>query len=901
MIAARRTAAALSLLLLATPAGAWAQSTEGLGRPPAQESEKKVEAGKLSKLPKQTKFVEADYPPEALAKNIEADVVLTLDIGANGKVTQVGIAEPAQPPGMGFDEAALLAAQQFEFEPAEMNGKPIAVQIGYKYKFRLKAKAPEAAAPAGGEGAPAQGAAAAPKPVVNFSGVLRERGTRLPLAGALVTVFRDEGGATKPLGFEATADATGRFEFYDLAPGDWRVLIDPPGYYPFRTTETVRGGEGVDVTYYVEKASYNPFDVTTTAERPRKEVSRTVLSAKEIDKIPGAIGDPLAVVQNLTGVARTPAFSGQIIVRGSAPRDTRVFVDGGEVPLIYHFGGLRSVIPVGVLESIEFYPGNFSPMYGRATGGIIDVQIKKLQPKKVGGYADVSILDTGVYLEVPIGDKAAIAVAGRRSYLDLVLNALVPDDANVGLVTAPRYYDYQLLANYRPAPAHDLRAMFFGSDDQLKLLFNNPGAIGTEVTSNTFTSSTWFYRSMLQYRYVPSPRFENQFRISQGRSKTENRFGNLAFNLDFYTSQIRDQVRTRFTDSVALTVGADVLFEKTDYLVRLPLPPKEGQPMDNFDATKALESRADNQVWWGPAAHAELELKPLPNLLLLPGVRVDRFGRVRQTVAQPRATARWRLVDTLTIKGGVGLFAQEPDYDETDRVFGNPALKAERAIHYSAGVEYKPRPWITLDVTGFYKTLSDLVSPAAAQPITALDTATPRYNNGGRGRVVGLEVLARHEFTRRFSGWLAYTLSRAVRTDNGSDEERLFSFDQTHILTAIGTYVLPRNWSIGGRFRLVTGNPITPYIGGTFNATNNEYDPISGRVNSRRLGSFHQLDLRLDKRWVYRSWMLTAYLDVQNIYNRANPEGLNYSYNFRQQKSQQGLPIIPIIGLRAEF
>ena len=115
-----------------------------------------------------------------------------------------------------------------------------------------------------------------------------------------------------------------------------------------------------------------------------------------------------------------------------------MFVDGATVPLIYHFGGLRSVIPVGMLDSIEFFPGNFSPMYGRATGGIIDVQLKKLQPPKIGGYADVSILDTGVYLEVPLGNKGGIAVAGRRSYIDFIIEAAVPDDAPVNLVTAPR-------------------------------------------------------------------------------------------------------------------------------------------------------------------------------------------------------------------------------------------------------------------------------------------------------------------------------------------------------------------------------------------------------------------------------------------------------------------------------
>ena len=88
--------------------------------------------------------------PEALEKGIMTDVVLLLDINAEGKVDSVGLVEPANPPGMGFDEAAMVAAQQFEFEPAEMDGQKIAVQITYKYKFRFKPKPGAAASPDGG-------------------------------------------------------------------------------------------------------------------------------------------------------------------------------------------------------------------------------------------------------------------------------------------------------------------------------------------------------------------------------------------------------------------------------------------------------------------------------------------------------------------------------------------------------------------------------------------------------------------------------------------------------------------------------------------------------------------------------------------------------------------------------
>ena len=111
----------------------------------------------------------------------------------------------------------------------------------------------------------------------------------------------------------------------------------------------------------------------------------------------------------------------------------------------------------------------------------------------------------------------------------------------------------------------------------------------------------------------------------------------------------------------------------------------------------------------------------------------------------------------------------------------------------------------------------------------------------------------------------------------------------------------PHNWQVGARFRLVSGNPMTPVTGSVYNASSDRYDPVFGAVNSDRNPPFHQLDLRIDKRWIYRSWILNAYLDIQNLYNRANPEGLQYNFDFSDSAVQQGLPLITIFGLRAEF
>jgi TonB family protein len=889
------------MLFLLLPAVAFAQET---APPKPTEAPAEVEAAKLSKVPTQTKFVEAEYPADAKAKGIEAEVVLLLDLDEQGKVASVGIAEPAQPADLGFDEAAMIAAQAWEFSPAEVDGKPIAVQITYKYRFTLGPAAPATAPGTPGAAPPTApgGAPTAPAParaaVVNFAGKLVERGTRLPMTGVVVTVFRDDG--PRPVGFEASSDETGAFAFFDLAVGEWKVSIDAPGYYPFRTTEAITPGMRLDVTYHVERGSYNPYDVTVTAERPRKEVSRTVISAAEIDKVPGGAGDPLAVIENFAGVARTD-FGGQIVVRGSAPEDTQVFIDGIGVPILFHFGGLKSVVPVGVLESIEFYPGNFSPAYGRATGGIIDVRIKQLKPKKIGGYVDVSILDTGVYLEVPLGEKGGVAIAGRRSYIDVLINALVPDDAGLTLATAPRYYDMQLLANYRPAPAHDLRLFAFGSDDKLKVLFDNPASIDPAFQGNSISTATAFYRSILTYRYTPSTTMSNDVRLAMGYDKAKFDAGQIQFDVDLSLVQLRDTARFQLTKRLALTLGLDVQAGLFSAFIRAPRSPQEGAPGGGFDLDDTLTTTIDGDVVVSPAYFAELEWSPIPGLVVLPGFRLDYFGQTHRWEPQPRLTARYKLDDAWTAKGGVGLFVQPPTFEETDDTFGNPDLDDERALHYSLGAEYKPLAWLTLDATAFYKRLDRLVSAAPTEIDGGTEQRPEFYDNGATGRVIGLELQARHELSHNLTGWLAYTLSRAERRDSGADEDRLFDFDQTHILTIVASYVLPRNWQVGSRFRLVSGNPSTPIVGSVYDATSDEYESIRGEVNSARDPLFTQFDLRVDKRWIYKSYIFGAYLDIQNALDLENPEGLDYNFDRTESKPEASQPIIGIIGLRAEF
>ena len=106
------------------------------------------------------------------------------------------------------------------------------------------------------------------------------------------------------------------------------------------------------------------------------------------------------------------------------------------------------------------------------------------------------------------------------------------------------------------------------------------------------------------------------------------------------------------------------------------------------------------------------------------------------------------------------------------------------------------------------------------------------------------------------------------RKDDGSGY-RPFDFDQTHVLTVLGQYKLTNTWEVGARFQYSTGRPQTPFTGSVYNSDTDSYEGIPGESNSARVPPYHRLDLRVDRNWIFDTWILSAYFEIQNVYNRA--------------------------------
>jgi hypothetical protein len=727
-------------------------------------------------------------------------------------------------------------------------------------------------------------------PSKSFEGRLLESGTRRPLASVRVYLLGT------PL--VARTDARGRFAFAGVAPGTYKLTARTPQHKRIEREIKIPFLGYATGTFYLERRPYDPYEVVVRAPRVVERPVQHTVRLEEIARIPGIQGDALKVVQNLPGVARIPFGFGGLVVRGSSPQDSLAFLDGHPIPQLFHFLGLRSTFNSDVLERIDFIPGNYPADFGRLTGGILDVATRAPKRDGVHGFVDVNLFDAGFLVEGPVG-AGSIAASARRSYIDAIL-PLVLQNRSVDLSVAPRYYDYQVLFRYPIAKHHELKIMAFGSEDELVFLRDQPPASGAADLRGEFKNNVLYHRLLVGWNYKPSGAFENRFSAAGGIDRFLLAvYDRLDFIRDLTLVSIRNESRFRFDRSLRLAVGLDLQTGRERFGGKLPRIPKEGEsPRAIIDEPVRGESR---ESFFNPAVFAILAWRPFSKLTVTPQIRWDYYSRMRRGALDPRLTLRYEPTDGTAITAAAGIYHQQPFFDELSPVFGNPNLGPLQAVHYSLGLSQRFSQATSLDVTAFYKNLSDLVVRSETPVVRNGQIVSELLSNQGRGEVFGLELLFRQQLYKGFFGWIGYTLMRSARSDGPGKPYRTFQFDQTHILTLIASYKLPRNWQLGVRWRFVTGFPLTPFVGGIYDADADRYRPIPGPTLSERIPAFHQLDFRVDKEWVFDRWKFGIYLDIQNVYNRENPEAVRYNYDYTQRQYITGLPVIPMIGFRGEW
>jgi TonB family protein len=876
----------------------WAPPLTGPGGP--------KRAPVLTKPPQILKSVEPVYPADALKARLSADVTLQVDIDAEGHVTKVEVPKPA---GNGFDEAAKDAVMQYQFSPAEIDGKPGAIRISLTLHFvpKLVEVMPDGGAPT--DAAPLDAAPPPPPPpppppkIVVGRGRLREKGTRNPLVDAEVSVIaRPAGGPEAAAVLASVTDADGRFVVEGEPGVALRVIVADPSHEPCirdLAADKVSAAVPFDVECLVPKRLGARYETTVRAPPPTQAVTRYTLTQPELTSVPGTFGDPLRVVENLPGVARPPFGLGLLVIRGAAPADSGIFVEGHSIPILYHFLGGPSILTPRLIKDVEFYPGNFGVKYGNVTAGIIDVGVTTDATPRLHGQVEIRFLDSSAYVEGPLAKGWTGSVSARRSYIDAILPFVLPSSTTTA---APVYWDYQL-GVHRDLAGGRVALFAFGSDDTLKVISKDPSTgtldIGTE---------TEFHKVIGVWTSAWGP-WVNRLSPAWGWAKIDFGVGQVGFNSTRQDLELRDEVSRPLGAHVVYRLGLDVDKYFQHLFLNFPNAVVEtrlyGDPASPPMPINVPEDSLD------AALYTDATWQPGHGLTITPGVRGDFFRSVEQNrlTLDPRVVVRWAVTNKQTFKGGAGIFHQMQEAQLLDPRYGTPSLPAIRAEQYSLGFVRQLTDKITLDTTFYYVARHNQPVPAPGGGFTA----------SGRERAYGMELILKHEFTERFFGWIAYTLARAEQTaysvngaafsnqgmgslQTGAQGTTWYptDFDQTHNLIAVGSYAW-RAWRFGTRFRVVSGTPETPVSEGAYDADMGVYACRQGPTNSARKPTFNELDLRGERLWTFNAWQLGAYLEVWNVYNATNPELIIPDYRCRGSEAIRGIPFLPILGVRGMF
>ena len=636
-------------------------------------------------------------------------------------------------------------------------------------------------------------------------------------------------------------------------------------------------------------------------------------------------------------MARAPFISGELLVRGSNPGQTSTMMDGVRIPILFHLLGGPSVVNAEFIDQLDFYPGGYGSQYGRAVGGIVEVGTRKGAADTLHGSVKVDVMDAGFFLEAPIKDGISVAAAARRSYIDTLLPAFLPKSEGSTLSVVPRYWDYQLRVDFGAKRGADSEAeaqaqaggarssgyvMAFGSDDQLRLVSSGPET-ERDIQLDTHTH---FHRVKGDWTYRKGA-LTSVFTPFVGRDGISFDFGAASQKGTAYTVGAREVLGVELSSALTVRTGLDLVYEHESYDVRFPAP--EGIEYVPFPGAESVGETLEEQVSLGAfdgALFLEADVK-LGKFTFTPGVRgnLQLVGDTQNLALDPRLWVRFAATERTSLKGSLGLYSQPP---ETFRFitlpYGNPDLYYQRAFQSSLGVEHRLTDVFDVDVTGFFnRRFDNVVAPGQLRDTAGGGVIQVPYSNDGIGRAWGLEVMVkknRASAMDKWSGWLSYTFSRAEdgragpRPEGGGgfgggfgdDTDATYGlspWDQTHILTLVGSYVLGSGWELGSRFRYTTGRPTTPlqHSYDLYHADRNRFDPTYGPYFSSRAGGFHQLDVRVDKSWQFQSWTLTAYLDVQNLYNAENAEFVFNDYRHRQEYEVPGIPILPVVGVKGSF
>ena len=752
-----------------------------------------------------------------------------------------------------------------------------------------------------------------------IEGTVYDGSTNAPVVGAEVHILgTDE---------RQTTDTEGKFWFIEFGPGAYTVSITHEMYdTPTETDIEVTAGHTIQVTLYLGEVLLLE-EVIVEGERLPPTISRKDIRGSELIRIPGVGNDALKGLTTLPGIGIPNDYFGILYIRGSEPGSNLYYLDRTPLGYPFHWGGLLSTISSEVIDKIDIYAGGYGAEFGLDSQAVLDIHSRDSLEEKISGKFNLNILYSEGMLERRIGDEGYVSIAGRRSYIDLIVGQFIDGQQ------FPYFSDYQLKFAYPLGEKHRLTLNSFAATDH----FHVEEATSVEVTEvgegqideetqvfeggrasaffkNGFNAQGIHLRSNFTEKLTSQFSLTRSFNFltidfevpitesyefdSDGKLVSEVDYGHYDINIKVPVYTLREDLSYRLNlrpdDSdqdtpAALETGFLLSFspansfedsripqfeERGDRVERVTLIVDEnGEVIEETvleGQRQELVGIEENHYEFGhdflrAEGYLQGRYDPFPFLSGALGLRLDYLDVTEQLSIQPRGSLSFALPSGSNLRFAYGHYEQSPQPHQILSENGNSALESSLARHYIMELEHDLSSRTEFKFATYYKDMQGLV--------TADEIAN--YLNQGTAYVSGAEAFLRHRVPDKFFGWISYAYTHAERRENPESSYHPYFFDNTNIVSVVANYNFTPKFEIGAKWQYLNGTSEVPISSVVL-----VQDPLTRGLNplladideavTAELTPYHKLDLRVSYKFDFMGLRIGGFLDILNVYNRKN-------------------------------
>jgi len=733
-----------------------------------------------------------------------------------------------------------------------------------------------------------------------ISGKVVSENSQQPLWGVNVTL--------QELSRGTATDSVGKFTFANLPAGNYRVIFRHIGYQPFtRADVLVRPDRITACEVELSESIISGEAVEVVADffrhEPEAQTSMIQFNAEEIRRAPDAAGDVSRILMVLPSTAQVYDNANDLMVRGGSPFENGFFVNQIQLPNINHFpvqgatGGAIGLLNIELIDDVEFYAGGFSPAFGDRLSAIVDIQYRKGNAEGIESQIDLSLGGFGGCLEGPLPrKKGAWILAGRRSYLDLIVDA-------IGTGVAPRYGDLQVKIDYDLDSRNSITLLnIFGSNSiqyqPTEAADSDQPAFGANSTRQNTIGMNWralwnrrgFSNTSLSYSFVQSEA-EWTDTYTQIRERQSDYFeGILNFrNASFF----------QISPGNTLEFGVDATFEMDDYQYFYN---ESTNAAGNFVPARTLNEKFN---YHRLGAFFNYQWTPHPQWSFRWGVRGDYYSQVARVVASPRLGLHFQVNPLLALYVATGTSYQQLPAFLLSQTAQN--LNLPEAQQHVAGLTYFLTAATRLNLEIYQKNYRHFpLSSLAPQSFIIDDGRFMSYfqNYGdlqatGNAVARGIEFSVQKKLAKNFYGLVSAAYFRSRYQDfTGNWRDRVY--DNRYLFNLSGGYKPNHRWEFSARWGYAGGIPYTPFDLTRSPALNTGiYD--TSRFQAERYPDYHSLNLRVDRRFFFAHSSLIVYLSLWNAYNHKNVAMYYWNEGTHQPDTYYQWSFFPIGGFEFEF